>query len=438
MTGIITTRDDAVAFLDARIGGGVKPGLERISGLLALMGDPHREVPIIHVAGTNGKSTTVRLIAGLLEAHGLGTGTFTSPHLQRLEERFTVRGRVLDDAELVAAVADVAPFVEEHERRDETALTYFEVTTAMAFSVFSTAGVDVAVVEVGLGGRWDATNVVDADVSVITGIAIDHTSWLGHSIADIAGEKAAILKPAGRLVSGALPAAAEGPITAQVSQMGASWFRGAADFGVDEARRAMGGWVGDIRGVHETYDEVFLPLHGRHQLDHLATAVAAVEVFFGRALAPEAVREAAAAATSPGRLEVITRRPLVIVDGAHNAQGIEGLATTLANEFPEAHRILVVGFRGERDPVELLTPLRGLVGEVIATAAGDPEAVPADSVAAAAREVFGPDTPVDVVTPVAEAAVEAVDRAGEDDAVVVTGSLYVVGEARTRLLPGSG
>ncbi len=429
---LITNREEAVAFLDDRIGSGVQPGLERIAGLMELMGEPHADIPIIHVAGTNGKTTAVRLVEALLLAHGLSVGTFTSPHLDRIEERFTINGRILDDDGFVQAVADVAPFVTVYEERHDTTITYFELTAAIALQTFATDAVDVGVVEVGLGGRLDATNVVQAAVSVITGIAIDHVSYLGETLSEIAGEKAGILKDSGLLVTGPLPAAADGPITAKVAETGATWFRRGDHYDVRRAVQAVGGWVADVQGLHEVYTGLVLPLHGAHQVDHLATSIAAVEALFDRALDPEATREAAASVASPGRIEVVKRSPLVLVDGAHNEEGITGLANALADEFPRTHTVLVVGFRGDRDPEDLLAPLRGLVDEVIATAAADPSAIPADRVAGAARIVFGEDMPVTAVTPVGQAVAEALDHVGSDGAVVVTGSLYVVGEARSR------
>ncbi len=434
MVALIESYADAIAFLDARIGSGVKPGLERIQGVMELMGDPHLAVPVVHVAGTNGKTTTVRLLEDVFSEMGLTVGAFTSPHLERVEERFTLNGFALDEDAFVQAVADVAPFVEVFEQRNDTTVTYFELTAALAFAAFTAAAADVAVVEVGLGGRWDATNVVRAAVSVITGIAMDHMSYLGDSLSAIAAEKAAILKEGGTLVTGPLPAAAEGSVTARVAETGAMWLRCGEHYDVTNVVQAVGGWLADVRGLHATYPGVLLPLHGRHQVDHLGTAIAAVEAFFGRGLDGDVVRAAAAKAVSPGRIEVISRNPLVLVDGAHNEEGITGLATALAEEFPESHRVLIVGFRGERDPAALLAPLVGLVGEVIATAPTDPEALPADMVAAAAREVFGPDVPVEVVTPVGQAITEALDRVAANEAVVISGSLYVVGEARTRLM----
>jgi dihydrofolate synthase/folylpolyglutamate synthase len=433
VVGLIEDHAGALAFLDARIGHGVKPGLERIEGLLDLMTKPQEAVPAIHVAGTNGKTTTVAMIRDLLLASGVRTGTFTSPHLQRVEERFTIDGRELTEAGLTAAVADVAPFVEIYEAQAGEHITYFELNVATAYQLFAAEGVEAAVVEVGLGGRWDATNVVDAGVSVITGIAMDHMSYLGNSISSIAGEKAAILKDNGRLVTGPLPPAAEGAITARVAETGARWLRHGADFALDDVVLGLGGWHGTIRGLHRTYEDVYVALHGRHQLDHFATAVAACEVFFDQALAPEVVAEVGAAIRSPGRLEVVRRRPLVIVDGSHNEQGLQGLAAAIDLEFPRTRRVLVIGIRGERDLRTLLHQIEGRFGEVVATQATDPESIPTADVAAAAVDVFGPDVPVDIVTPVPQAVAEALSRVSETEMVVVAGSLYVVGEARAFL-----
>ena len=431
---LIESYDEAVAFLDARIGHGVKPGLERMTAALELMTDPQDSYPTIHVAGTNGKTTTVRMIDAILTAAGSRTGTYVSPHLHAIEHRYTVGGRHLDESEFTQAVTDVAPFLEHYETEADTSLTYFETTVAIAYQAFAAAGVDVAVVEVGLGGRWDATNVVDAAVSVITGIAMDHMEYLGDSISAIAGEKAAILKEDGLLITGPLPPAAEGPITAQVANTGSKWLRSGADFQLTDVAKAIGGWHCSIEGRFGTYEDLYLPLHGRHQVDHLATAVVAAESFFDQALEPDALVAALAAMSSPGRLEVVGRRPLVLVDGAHNAQGLDGLAATLVSEFPEVPRLLVVGFRGERDVAALLEPLIGLFDHVIVTAADDHLAIPTADVAAGVRQAFGDEVVIEEATPVAQAVTDALHASGEDDMVVVTGSLYVVSDARDRLV----
>lgn len=422
----------AAAFLDDRIGRGIKPGLERIRGLLDYMADPQLNFPVIHVAGTNGKTTVTRLASDILGAHGLRVGTFVSPHLHRVEDRFLLSGRPFDEEAFTDAVRDIAWFVEEYEARTGNGVTYFELTAALAFSAFAEAAVDVAVVEVGLGGRLDATNVVDAAVSVVTGVAMDHTSYLGDSITQIAGEKAAILKSGGRLVTGPLPPAADGPITAAVAETGSRWFRFGDDLRVPVAVPAVGGWSLEIDGIYAAYPDLYLPLHGRHQVDNLATAVAAVEVFLEGPLDEDALRAATTTAASPGRLEVAGRHPLVLLDGAHNEEGFGGLATTLSEEFLPEQWNLVVGMRGDRVPQDLLRPLAGLVSAVWATEPADSAAIPAGEVAAAAAEVL--DVPVETVPGVSEAVAAAMAVAGAEGAVVVAGSLYVVGEARSELI----
>ncbi len=424
----IKTREHAEAFLDDRIGQGVKPGLERITGLLEFMGDPQKAYPTIHIAGTNGKTTMSRMVQQILGSHGLATGAFTSPHLHTVEERFALHGVTIDPRDFTDAVADIAWFVEAYEQQAGTSTTYFEVTAALAFSIFATAAVDVAVVEVGLGGRLDATNVIESAVSVITGIDIDHTEFLGTSIEGIAAEKAAIVDAGGRLVTGILPADAEVAISERVSDTGATWIRTDTDFAVQEADVAVGGWRCSIDGVFGQYVDLYLPIHGRHQVDHLATAIATSEMFLGRELDHDSLAVAVGSISAPGRIEVVDRRPLVIVDGAHNVQGFRGLATTLDVEFPAMQWHLVLGVRGERDVEELVAPLAGIVGRVYATAPGDAAAIAPDVVAAASVKSLDVETVV--VPDVLDALHQATESAGEEGGVVVAGSLYLVGDVR--------
>jgi dihydrofolate synthase / folylpolyglutamate synthase len=428
----ISNRDQAVAFLNERIGSGVKPGLERITGLLDLMGDPQLSYSVIHVAGTNGKTTVTRLVADILGAHGYRTGTFTSPHLHRVEERFGIDGEVIAPEALVEAVSEIAWFVEEYERRAGTGVTYFEVTAALALSLFAAAAIDVAVVEVGLGGRWDATNVVVSDVAAITGIALDHMEYLGETVGEIAAEKAAIVDPDGTVVTGPLPAGAEGAVTARVAETNARWLRYGDDFSIEDETLAVGGWVADIEGIYAPYHDIYLPLHGRHQVVNLTTAIAISEAFVGHRLDAEALRTAVAATKQPGRVEVVHRHPLVIVDGSHNQEGVEGLAAALNEEFPDEAYQLVVGLRGTRSPGDVLVPLDGQIEHVFACAPDDPAAQSAESVAEEAAEVLGCEATVfDSVPEALEAAMAA---AGPGGAVVVAGSLYVAGEAREALV----
>lgn len=431
----ITDRSDAEAFLDERIGQGVKPGLERITGVLELMGNPQFDYPVIHVAGTNGKTTVTRLVADILGAHGIRTGTFTSPHLHRLEERFSIDGAPISTEAFTQAVSDIAWFVEEFERRSESGITYFEITAALAFSLFAEIALDVAIIEVGMGGRWDATNVVDPAVAVVTGIALDHVEYLGETVTEIAAEKAAIIGEGGVAVTGPLPPAAEGAITARVDEMGAKWYRSGDAFSTANEIRAVGGWMVDVVGVYTDYTELYLPIHGRHQIDNLATAIATAETFLERALDIGALRDALAATMQPGRIEVIHHRPLVIVDGAHNVQGVQGLASALRDEFPDTDWQVVAGLRGERSPGEILEPLADQAGHLWATAPNDPGAIDASVVAASAGAALGCEATV--VQDVPGAVAEAMSAAGPTGAVVVVGSLYVVGEARESLI-GTG
>jgi dihydrofolate synthase/folylpolyglutamate synthase len=424
----IRTRDDAEAFLDDRIGRGGKPGLGRITGLLDFMGDPQDAYPAIHIAGTNGKTTLSRMVQQILGAHGLATGGFTSPHLDVVEERFTLHGVTIDTRDFIDAVADIAWFVEAYEQQSGTPLTYFEVTAALAFSVFATAAIDVAVVEVGLGGRLDATNVLDASVAVITGIDFDHTEFLGSTIEEIAAEKAAIVGDGRALVTGVLSAKADATIAGRVSEVGANWIRTDADFFVTEADIAVGGWRCSVEGVFGKYEDLFLPIHGRHQVDHLATSIATCEMFMGRELDHDSLAVAVGSMSAPGRLEVVGHRPLVILDGAHNEQGFRGLAETIATEFPAMRWQLVLGVRGERDVAALVEPLKGLVTMVYGTAPDDPAAIPPETVAREAGATLNVDG---VAHPdIDDALRQAVESAEPDGGVVVAGSLYVVGEVR--------
>jgi len=429
---LIRNRDDAEDFLNERIGRGVQPGLERITGLLAFMDDPQLAYPSVHIAGTNGKTTVSRMVQQILGSHGLATGGFTSPHLDRVEERFSIHGVSLDSHDFTDAVRDIAWFVMGYEASSGALVTYFEVTAALAFSVFATATVDVAVVEVGLGGRLDATNVIDAAVSVVTGIDIDHTEYLGDTIELIAAEKSAILKQDGTLVTGPLPDQALDAVSHRVAETNANWIKSDEAFSVLDATIGVGGWQVSVNGVFGEYHELFLPLHGMHQVEHLATSIATAEMLLGRALDNDLLRIAVAATTAPGRLEVVSRHPIVIVDGAHNYQGFEGLAATLEGEFPSMPWNLVLGVRGERSTEALVLPLKGLVGHVFACAADDTSSVSPDDVAAGAESALG----ISATTyPDVAAALDAAEgAAGSDGGVVVAGSLYVVGEARRTLV----
>lgn len=422
---------ESVAYLDRHIGQGVKPGLERMKELLDYMGAPHEGYPIIHVAGTNGKTSTARLATLLLVAHGLTTGTYTSPHLQEVEERLAINGRYATEEEFALAISDVAGFADLRVERGAEPNTYFELTTAAAFAFFADQAVNAAVLEVGLGGRLDATNVVDAEVGVVTSIGVDHTEYLGKEIASIAAEKAAIVGPNSILVTGPLPEEALDVAHNRARELGIHHRRFGTDFSVGDAERGMGGWLVTIEGAEETYEDIFLPIHGRYQLTNLATAVAATEALLGRKLDVEAIRDAASAATMPGRMESLATSPLVMLDGAHNADGVATLVESLREEFPTTRWHLVLGVMGDKNVELMMKELAPIVDGVITTAIESERAV---SPVELADRVAGV---VDVPVLAAETPEFAIDmaraEAGAKGAVIVTGSLYLVGEVRDLL-----
>ena len=383
---------------------------------------------MVHVAGTNGKTSTGRMVSALIRAHGLTPGLFTSPHLDAVEERFEVGGFPMTPAEFAETMTEMAPIVYLYEERSGDPITYFELTTALAFAWFAERAVDVGVIEVGLGGRLDATNVVDAEVVVVTSIGLDHTEYLGDTISLIAAEKLAILAKGAVLVTGDLDAEALAVAEGRVAEQEGRWFRHGTDFFADEATPAPGGWVFDVEGVHRRYTELGLRLHGRHQVTNFATAVAAVEALFGRALDEAAVRETAATVTSPGRMEIAGESPLVLLDGAHNPPGIEALAVALRQEYPSVRWNLVFGAMKDKDVPGMLDRLGGLVGEAFTAAAVTPRALPADEAARLVEQRLGIGAHPH---PSVAAAVGAALAAGEP--VLIAGSIYVVGEARRAL-----
>jgi dihydrofolate synthase/folylpolyglutamate synthase len=419
---------ESIAYLDRHIRLGGKPGLDRMRELLDFMGRPDDGYPIIHVAGTNGKTSTSRLAALLLVAHGLTTGTYTSPHLQRIEERLAINSRYATAEEFALAVSDVAAFADLREERGGEPNTYFELTTASAFAFFSDQAVNAAVLEVGLGGRLDATNVVDAEVCVVTSIGVDHTEYLGEDLASIAGEKVAIAGPNSIMVTGPLPEEAMEVAVGRVRDVGIHHRRYGLDYSIGDAERGVGGWLATINGAEETYEDVFLPLHGRHQLTNLAMAVAATEAFVGDKLDAEAVRDAAAAATIPGRMEPLDTSPLVMVDGAHNADGVTTVVESLQEEFPTKKWHLVLGVMGDKNVELMVERLAPLLAGIVTTSVDDPRAVEAADLAERVAKIA--EVPVLTGETVEYALDMARAEAGPDGSVLVTGSIYLVGEIR--------
>lgn len=425
---MIADYPSALAYLDRHIGQGVKPGLERIRALLDLLADPEAGYPIIHVAGTNGKTSTTRMAAVLLSAHGVTPGTFTSPHLQRVEQRYEHGLRAMSPQELVVALDELAPIVDLAEARLGEGITYFEITAALAFSWFAERAVGAAVIETGLGGRLDATNAARSDVAVVTTIGLEHTAWLGDTIPAIAGEKLAILDDGAALVTGDLSPDALAVAARVVDERQARWFRRGDDYDAVDVERVDRGWRFDVRSAHSDYTDVELQLRGRHQVDNFVTAVASVEALFGRALDEAGVREAAATVTTPGRMEIVARDPLVVLDGAHNPHAMEALGRALRDEFPATRWRVVLGAMEDKDLASMLTALGDRVIAVHATRADSGRARSAEDVARLAGEVLGVPA---VAAGDVGSALDAARATG--DPVLVTGSLYVVGEARDHL-----
>jgi dihydrofolate synthase / folylpolyglutamate synthase len=421
----------AIAYLDRHIGFGVQPGLDRMNDLLDHMGRPDEGYPIIHVAGTNGKTSTSRLATLILVAHGFTTGTYTSPHLQKVEERLAINGRIATTDEFALAVSDVAAFANIREADGGKPNTYFELTTASAFAFFADQAVNAAVLEVGLGGRLDATNVVDAEVCVVTSIGVDHTEYLGEDLASIAAEKVAITGPESILVTGPLPDVALDEANRKSRELGIQHRRIGSDFSLGDAERSVGGWLATIHGAESDYEDLFLPLHGRYQLTNLTMAVAATEALLGGKLDSEAVQSSAAAATMPGRMEPLSASPLVLVDGAHNADGISAIVESLREEFPSTRWQLLFGVMGDKNVELMIDRLEPILDGVITTAVDDKRAIDPLSLADRTAKVI--DVPVLAGETVEEALDMARAEAGADGAVLVTGSLYLVGAVRDLL-----
>ena len=405
------------------------PTLERISTLMQYLGSPELEFPAVHITGTNGKTTTVRVLTELLAALGLKVGAYTSPHLQQVNERMSIDGEPIDDDaldEMLYAVSLV-------EQSVGVKPSYFDVVTSAAFRWFADEAVDVAVVEVGMGGTWDATNVVDGRVAVVTNVSVDHVEYLGPTREQIAQEKAGIVKPGATLVLGEtdpnIQAIFEACDAARV-------FRRDVDFGVRRNVLAIGGRLVDLRSPGAEYPDVFLPLHGAHQADNAAIALAAAESLRGATLAFDVVADALGRVQSPGRLEVVGRQPLVLLDGAHNVAGAQALRAALDEEFSEGPRTLVVGLLREKEPHDMLAALgvEELQGMLVCCSPPSPRALEASFVAKAAVDLGLPEERIEVVERVEDAVSTALLATPPDGQIVITGSLYVVGAARSVLV----
>ncbi len=413
----------------------IAPTLERIAALTDILGSPQLTYPTIHVGGTNGKTSTSRMIDSLLFEMGLRTGRFTSPHLESYLERISINGQPINAAELIFSYNDISPYLDLIDSKFENPISFFEAITALAFAAFAEHPIDVGVIEVGMGGEWDATNVLQAGVSVITPIGFDHMEYLGNTLTEIAKTKSGILKPGGF-----------GVLAQQESEAAIELLRKAAEVGIDVAREgveyslasravAVGGQLISISGLNESFEDIFLPLHGKHQAANAATALVAVEAFFGdTALDHDAVRAGFAAATSPGRCEVVHRDPTILLDAAHNPHGAKALAETIENEFTFDEVIGVVASFGDKDVRGILLALEPIMNEIIVTSNSSPRAMKLSDLEKLAIEIFGKDrvTAIESLAVAIDQAIKDAKRPLSDDSVgvLITGSVITVGESR--------
>ena len=412
-----------------------QPRLEATRRAVELLGDPQRSFAIVHITGTNGKTSTARMIESLLRAYGLRTGLLTSPHLLRINERIVIDGEPIADRALADNWADISPYLlmvdAELTANGEPALSNFEALTALAYASFADAPVDVAVIEVGMGGEWDSTNVADGDVAVFTPIALDHTRFLGDTVAEIARTKAGIVKPAATVVTAVQDATAMIELMNAAGHNEAEMVAEEVGFALTDARLAVGGQLIDVRGRAGEYRDIFVPLFGEHQAHNAAVAIAAVESFLGdgtQRLADDVLAEGFATVTSPGRLQLIGIEPSVLVDAAHNPHGAVALGRALMQSFAFDSITAIVGVLADQDDRGIIEALDPIVDRFIVTRSDSPRAVDADELAETVTAVAGPDR-VRIEPDLAVALAEARDEAGPNDAILVTGSITLVGQA---------
>jgi dihydrofolate synthase/folylpolyglutamate synthase len=414
----------------------IAPTLERISALVDILGSPQLTYPTIHVGGTNGKTTTSRMIDSLLFEMGLRTGRFTSPHLESYLERISINGKPIDAKELIFSFNDISPYFDLMDSKFENPISFFEAITALAFAAFAEHPIDVGVIEVGMGGEWDATNVVDADVSVITPIGLDHMEYLGSTITEIAATKAGIIKEQGFIVLAQQTPEAAVELLRRAAEVGADIAREGLEYSIDSRAIAVGGQLISITGLRGHYDDIFLPLHGKHQASNAAAALIAVEAFFGEQdLDIDAVRAGFANVTSPGRCEVIHRDPTIILDAAHNPHGAKAIAETMQSEFTFDEVTGIVALMADKDALGILHELEPILNQIIVTTNSSERSMSVAELNKLATQVFGADRVF-----AEETLPAAIDRAAKDAnrplsdeslAILITGSVVTVGEART-------
>ena len=414
----------------------IAPTLERIAALVDILGSPQLTYPTIHVGGTNGKTTTARMIDSLLFEMGLRTGRFTSPHLESYLERISINGQSINAKELIFSFNDLSPYLDLMDTKFENPISFFEAVTALAFVAFAEHPIDVGVIEVGMGGQWDATNVVDADVSVITPIGLDHMEYLGNTIAEIAATKAGIIKEQGFVVLAQQSPEAAVELLRRAAEVGADVAREGLEYSIDSRAIAVGGQLISITGLRGHYDEIFLPLHGKHQASNAAAALIAVEAFFGEQdLDIDAVRAGFANVTSPGRCEIIHRDPTIILDAAHNPHGAKAIAETLQTEFTFDDVTGIVALMADKDALGILQALEPVMNQIIVTTNSSERSMGVADLTKLANQVFGADRvfAADTLPAAIDKAIQDAVRplSEESLAIVITGSVVTVGQART-------
>ena len=414
----------------------IAPTLDRISALVDILGSPQLSYPTIHVGGTNGKTTTSRMIDSLLFEMGLRTGRFTSPHLESYLERISINGQPIDAKELIFSFNDISPYLDLMDSKFDNPISFFEAITALAFAAFAEHPIDVGVIEVGMGGQWDATNVVAADVSVITPIGLDHMDYLGSTIAEIAATKAGIIKEHGFIVLAQQTPEAAVELLRRAAEVGADVAREGLEYSIESRAIAVGGQLISITGLRGHYDDIFLPLHGKHQASNAAAALIAVEAFFGEQdLDIDAVRAGFANVTSPGRCEVIHRDPTIILDAAHNPHGAKAIAETMQSEFTFDEVTGIVALMADKDALGILQALEPVMNLVIVTTNSSERSMKVADLSKLATQVFGADRVFaeDTLQAAIDRAVKDAVRPLSDEslAILITGSVVTVGEART-------
>jgi len=413
----------------------IEPTLERIAALVDMLGSPQLTYPTIHIGGTNGKTTTSRMIDSLLFEMGLRTGRFTSPHLESYLERIAINGASIDAKALIFSFNDISAYLDLMDEKFEHPISFFEAITALAFAAFAEHPIDVGVIEVGMGGQWDATNVVDADVSVIMPIGLDHTEYLGETLTEIAQTKAGIIKEGGFVVLAQQEPECAVELLKQAALVGADVAREGVEYSVLSRSIAVGGQLLAIQGTKEIYTDIFIPLHGKHQASNAAAALVAVEVFFGdQDLDIEAVRAGFANVKSPGRCEVLHRDPTIIVDAAHNPHGASAIADTIQSEFTFDEVIGIFAPMGDKDVRGILLELEQVMDSVIVTANSSPRSMKVSELEKIASEIFGSDRvfAAPTITDAIDKAVKDCIRPLSEDTIgiLITGSVVTVGEAR--------